>query len=161
MRNKINEINKKVAILLKVNNVNLAAAESCTGGLFSDYITNISGASTYFKGCIVAYSNQSKVDMLKVPKNLLKNYRAVSAQVALAMASGAREVFSSDIAISVTGIAGPQGGTKNKPVGLVYICLVNQDNIKVTKKIILKGSRNSIKLKAVYTMLCMLYDYLK
>jgi len=61
----------------------------------------------------------------------------------------------------VTGIAGPQGGTKNKPVGLVYICLVNQDNIKVTKKIILKGSRNSIKLKAVYTMLCMLYDYLK
>ncbi|MDP8260783.1 MAG: CinA family protein [Candidatus Kappaea frigidicola] len=161
MRNKINEINKKVAILLKVNNVNLAAAESCTGGLFSDYITNISGASTYFKGCIVAYSNQSKVDMLKVPKKLLKNYGAVSAQVALAMASGAREVFSSDIAISVTGIAGPQGGTKNKPVGLVYICLVNQDNIKVTKKIILKGSRNSIKLKAVYTMLCMLYDYLK
>ncbi len=161
MKTKINQINKKVASLLKANNSTLSIAESCTGGLFSDYITNVSGASRYFSGSVVSYSNDSKENILKVPKKLLKNYGAVSSEVGLAMAAGAKKIFLSNIAVSVTGIAGPKGETKTKPIGLVYISLIDKNGIKLSKRFYFKGSRNTIKLKAVYEMFCVLYDYLK
>ena len=160
MRTKINQINKKVAASLKDKNLSLAAAESCTGGLFSDYITNIPGASEYFKGGIVSYSNESKIKILKVSEELVKKYGAVNAEVSLEMAKGARKVFSSSLAISVTGIAGPRGATETKPVGLVYISISGEGHKKTTKKFVFKGGRSSVKLQAVHEMLCMLYEYL-
>lgn len=161
MKTKINEINKKIASALKRNKITLAAAESCTGGLFSDYVTNLAGSSEYFKGAVIAYSNESKIKTLKVSKKTLINYGAVSPETALKMAVGAKKVFSSDIALSVTGIAGPGGGSKDKPVGLVYVGFIDKNNVKNVKKLLLKGCRASIKLKAVKEMLSMLYDSLE
>ncbi len=160
MKTKIKQINKKVAAALKDKNLSLAAAESCTGGLFSDYITNIPGASEYFKGGIVSYSNESKIKILRVSEELVKKYGAVSAEVSLEMAKGAKRIFSSSLAISVTGIAGPQGATETKPVGLVYISVSNENHNSTTKKFVFKDGRSSVKLQAVYKMLCMLQEQL-
>jgi len=101
----------------------LALAESCTGGLASDRITRIAGVSDVFLGGVVSYSNSAKVAMLGVPPELIERHGAVSAEVAESMARGARERFGATIAVSVTGIAGPSGGTQTKPVGLVYLGL--------------------------------------
>ncbi len=101
----------------------LATAESCTGGLVGHAITNVAGSSAYFLGGIIAYSNEAKRQLLGVPEALLAAYGAVSREVALAMARGARQAFGADVAISTTGIAGPSGGTAQKPVGTVYIAV--------------------------------------
>lgn len=115
------EIEKVVGDLLRKRNLTIAVAESCTGGYICHRITNISGSSAYFNRGIVSYSNEAKVELLSVGKDLIENFGAVSAEVAKAMAEGVRINSQTDIGLSVTGIAGPTGGTSDKPVGLVYI----------------------------------------
>ena len=110
-----------VGALLQERHWTLAVAESCTGGMIANRITNVSGSSTYFNRAFVTYSNESKIQLLSVPEELINNYGAVSREVATAMAEGARKNAGVDIALSTTGIAGPTGGTAEKPVGLVWI----------------------------------------
>lgn len=138
--------------ILRKKKLKIAIAESCTGGLISDRITNISGSSSYFICGIVAYSNEIKEKMLKVPHDLIKKHGAVSKEVAIAMAEGVRVLADTDMGIGITGIAGPTGDTKLKPVGLVYTALV-ADRKKVVKKFLFKGSRVKIKSQAAQTAL--------
>ena len=114
------ELEDVVSKLLLSRNMTVSTAESCSGGLISDRLTNVSGSSKYFNGGVVAYSNEIKSSVLNVDKNIISLYGAVSNEVAMEMARGAKIKFSSDIGISTTGIAGPSGGTKSKSVGLVY-----------------------------------------
>ncbi len=113
--------------------LSVATAESCTGGLVADAITDISGSSEYFRGGVVSYSNDAKEQALGVPRALLAAHGAVSAQVARAMATGARERLGADLAVSVTGIAGPLGGSEAKPVGLTYIAVADADGVDVQR----------------------------
>lgn len=116
-------LEEAVGALLQQRSLSLATAESCTGGLLAHLITTVPGSSSYFIGSVVAYSNSVKEKVLGVPLEVLQEHGAVSQQCALAMAEGARRLMGSDIAISTTGIAGPGGGTADKPVGLVFIAL--------------------------------------
>jgi len=109
--------------LLQKSRLTLAVAESCTGGLLAARITDIPGSSAYFAGGVIAYSNAIKERLLQVPSSVLERHGAVSAETALAMARGVRALLGVDLALAVTGIAGPAGGTPEKPVGLVYIAL--------------------------------------
>jgi len=112
-----------VGRLLNQKGLTIALAESCTGGLIAVRLTNLPGSSTYFKGGVVAYSNELKNKFLGVPVNILESFGAVSSETAVAMAAGIRSRAASDIGLSVTGIAGPGGNTPDKPLGLVYIAL--------------------------------------
>jgi PncC family amidohydrolase len=141
------KIEAKVGKILRERKMTMAVAESCTGGLISSRITDSSGSSKYFLMGIVAYSNKIKENILGVSGRLLKKHGAVSKQIALEMAKGARLLADADIGIGVTGIAGPAGGTKKKPVGLVYIALAT-DKRQIVKKFRFKGSRQDIKLQA-------------
>ena len=111
----------------------VGAAESCTGGLVAEAITSVAGSSGYFLGSIVSYTDASKARLLGVGEDVLLAHGAVSAQVARAMVSGARERFGADLAVSVTGVAGPAGGTAAKPVGLTYIGIADGDVIDVRR----------------------------
>ena len=141
------KIESKVGKVLRKRQITLAVAESCTGGLISSRITDISGSSKYFKMGLVAYSNLIKENILGVSSSLLQKHGAVSRQVALEMAKGVRLLAGTDIGVGVTGIAGPTGGTKKKPVGLVYIALVT-DKKRIVKEFRFKGSRHDIKFQA-------------
>ena len=107
--------------LLRQQGLTLSVAESCTGGLVSHRITDVPGSSDYYRGGVVAYSDRAKATLLGVPGRVLQEHGAVSEPVALAMAEGARERFGADLAVSTTGIAGPGGGSDEKPVGLVWV----------------------------------------
>ncbi len=129
-----NEKLEEVVVRIAVKrNFTFSFAESCTGGLMSNRITNVSGSSKVFKGSIVSYSNQSKTDFLNVDVSLLKSAGAVSEKTAITMAKNAALSFRTDYAVSITGIAGPTGGTSKKPVGLVYIALVSKNKSIVHK----------------------------
>lgn len=136
-----------VVRILTERKLTLALAESCTGGLIANRVTNIPGSSETFLAGIVAYSNRAKSDFLDVPADLIRKHGAVSPEVAEAMAVGAAARVGADVALGVTGIAGPGGGTPEKPVGLVYIGLKTPDGVEVTKSIF-GGSRLEIKLRA-------------
>jgi nicotinamide-nucleotide amidase len=136
----------KIARILKEKKKTLAVAESCTGGLVSHRITNVPGSSDYFHGGVVAYSNDVKTFLLYVSQELLKEHGAVSPQVACAMAKGAKSALDADIAAAITGIAGPTGGSEEKPVGLAYLALASADEIK-GKKVLFEGDRESLKKK--------------
>ena len=153
---RVMKIEATVGNILKKRKMTMAVAESCTGGLISNRITDVSGSSKYFKMGIVAYSNRIKENLLGVsfrhcerPKGAKQSqkYDAISKEVALAMAKGARLVADTDIGIGATGIAGPTGGTKKKPVGLVYIALVAVKK-RIVKEFRFKGSRQDIKFQA-------------
>lgn len=133
----------------------LAIAESCTGGLVSHLLTNMAGSSQFFKLGIIAYANCAKTKILKVPPDLLKKHGAVSKPVAEAMARGVRQILNTDYGLSITGIAGPSGGSKAKPIGLVFIA-VSRRQKTIVKKCLFKGSRLSIKQQAAQTALKML-----
>ncbi len=137
----------RVGQILKKKKLTLAVAESCTGGLISSRITDISGGSGYFLMGLIAYSNGIKERILGVSQKLMQKHGAVSKQAALEMAKGVRFLAATDIGIGVTGIAGPTGGTKSKPVGLVYIAFVT-DKKKIAKEFRFKGSRKEIKFQA-------------
>lgn len=139
--------------------VSLAAAESCSGGLIAHRVTNISGSSAYFLGGVVSYSNEAKEKLLGVPHELLTAHGAVSEPVARAMAEGARGVFGSDYAIGVTGIAGPTGGTAEKPVGLVFIAVAGPGDTVVGRHLF-EGPRDVVKEKTAETALTMLLEQL-
>jgi len=133
----------------------LGIAESCTGGLIGDRLTDIPGASTFFLLGIVAYDNAAKIKILGVPPGLIKKYGAVSSPVAKMMAQGVRKILKTSYGLSVTGIAGPGGATKNKPVGLVYIA-ISTSSKTIVKKFLFKGTRLAIKKEASQTALKML-----
>lgn len=111
----------------------VATAESCTGGLVASAITDVSGSSGYFRGGLVAYSNDAKIGLLGVSAEILETHGAVSAQVARAMAIGARGRLSVDLAVAVTGVAGPDGGSASKPVGLTYVAVADAVGVEVRR----------------------------
>lgn len=141
-----------VGSILAKNKKTIAVAESCTGGLLSGKITSIPGSSEYFKEGIVTYSNEAKVRYLGVKEETLKNFGAVSEQTAAEMADGLRKISGADYAASVTGIAGPSGGTPEKPVGLVYAA-ISGENIKHVIRLVLPGNRNEIRERTVNKVL--------
>ena len=118
-------LNKKIISQLKRKKLKLAIAESCTGGMLSSAITSVSGASKVFSMGLVTYSNQAKMSILKVPQKIIKKHGAVSIQCCLSMVNNLSKISKSKMCVSITGIAGPKGGTKQKPVGLVYIGVKN------------------------------------
>lgn len=142
-------IEHNVAQLLKHKKQNLATAESCTGGYISHLITSQSGSSLYFKGSIVAYSNEIKQQVLKVKTADLEQYGAVSQQVVEQMAQGAKQLMNTDYAIATSGIAGPDGGTKEKPVGTVWIALATPTKVISEKLQLSKSRERNIKLSAL------------
>ena len=144
-----------VGDLLKERNLTVSVAESCTGGLLQHKITQVSGSSAYFLGGLVTYSNQSKIKFAAVKKASLEKYGAVSEAVAKEMAAGVRKAFATDIALSTTGIAGPGGGTVEKPVGLVYIGLATTEKV-IAKKFNLGKNRNINKEQSAQFALDML-----
>ena len=123
-------LNKKIVTLLKRKKLKISFAESCTGGLLSSAITSVSGSSKIFSMGLVTYSNQAKITVLNVHKNIIKKYGAVSVQCCLSMVNNLSKISKSKVCVSITGIAGPKGGSKQKPVGLVYI------GIKIGKKVL-------------------------
>ena len=138
------ELEEVVGSLLKQAQKTLSIAESCTGGLLGHRITNVPGSSDYFRLGVVAYSNESKAQLLGIPDGLILQHGAVSHEVSEAMAVGIRKRTGSDIGLSITGIAGPEGGSPEKPVGLVYVGLSWEDGTRVVKNIFL-GSREIVK----------------
>lgn len=145
--------------ILTEKEIAVATAESCTGGLIGHLLTNISGSSAYFDRGIISYSNNAKMELLDVSHRLLTDYGAVSAEVAEAMAIGIRKNAGVDIGISTTGIAGPTGGTKEKPVGLVYIGLSNAD-ITMVHRFQFSGSRLENKNQTCAEALHLLADFI-
>jgi len=119
-------------------------AESCSGGLIGVKFTNVSGSSNYFVNGMITYSNQAKIELLKIPKDIIDKYGAVSEQVAILMAEGVKKLSKSDYGLSATGIAGPTGGTEEKPVGLVYIGFAHE-NDSFAQKYIFGGDRKAIR----------------
>jgi nicotinamide-nucleotide amidase len=136
-----------IGLRLAVTGFTLAVAESCTGGLIAQRITEVPGSSVYFREGVVAYSNEAKVRLLGVPSDLIAEYGAVSAPVAEAMAEGVRERAETDFGVAVTGIAGPGGGTEDKPVGLVYIALADDAHTE-HRKLLLPGDRGLVRWRA-------------
>ena len=144
-----------VGKLLLENKKSVSFAESCTGGMASEKITSVAGSSAYFKSSVVSYSNESKVKLLGVREETLKNFGAVSEETAREMADGSLKLAGSDYAVSITGIAGPGGGTKEKPVGLVYIGVASKKRTEVFKQNF-AGSRRDVRKRAANTAIDLL-----
>lgn len=153
------KIEKLIGDLLRKNGWTLSIAESCTGGLICDRITDVPGSSDYFIGGMVTYSNESKAKHLGVPMKDIKTYGAVSPQVAKKMAQGVQKTFGTTFGLSTTGIAGPTGGSKEKPVGLVFIGLSYGRKTQVIK-LNLKGTRRTIKEQSTEKALQFFYETL-
>jgi PncC family amidohydrolase len=154
------KIEKEIGRLLRDRKLNLSIAESCTGGLVSHLITNVAGSSDYFESGYVVYSNRAKVGLLGVSEDIIERHGAVSSYTAIAMAEGVKTRSGTDIGVSITGIAGPAGGTIEKPVGLVYIAVAG-DKKTDWKEYRFKGGREEIKLKSATAALKYLRDYLR
>ena len=144
---------KRTVNKLIEKNLTISFAESCTGGLLSSTITSISGSSKIFKVGLIVYSNKSKIEILKIPKNIIKKYGAVSNQVCLFMLKNLNKISKTKISLSITGIAGPRGGSKNKPVGLVFIGVKKGNYIKIKKYLFKNKGRLYIQKAAVYESL--------
>ena len=140
---------KSLIKLLTKKKIKIAVVESCTGGLLSSSLTSISGASKIFSLGLVTYSNQAKIKILKVNKNIIKKYGAVSHHCCYAMVNNLSRISKANINVSITGIAGPKGGTKQKPIGLVYIGVKKGSKIKVNKCLFKGKKRSSIQRAAV------------
>ena len=140
---------KKLVYKLIKNKIKVACAESCTGGMLSSTITSVSGSSKIFNVGLVTYSNQAKIKLLKVPKKIIDKHGAVSMQCCLSMVSNLKKISKANICISITGIAGPKGGTKEKPVGLVYIGIKKGNKIKINKFFFKNKNRISIQKATV------------
>jgi PncC family amidohydrolase len=145
---------------MRAKKLTLGTVESATGGLIAHLITNVPGSSDVFQGSIVAYSNEVKKKIVGVRESTLKEYGAVSPQVAMAMAKGGRKVLGVDICIADTGIAGPDGATPGKPVGLFYLGLAHQDGT-FNQKHLFRGTRGENKQQAAETALEWVREYLE
>ena len=143
------------------NKWTLTCAESCTGGLISSYITQVSGSSSIFRGSVITYCNEVKEQDLNVQKQTMIDNGVVSIEVVNEMLEGVIKKFDADFAIAISGVAGPTGGTKNKPVGTVVIGIKGVNNILNTKMYYLKGSREAIQKQAADEAFTVLYDELQ
>ena len=152
---------KKIIKLLKRKKLRIAFAESCTGGLLSSAITSVSGSSKVFNLGMVAYSNQSKISILKVPKKIIRKYGTVSKQVCLAMVKNVSKIGRTNMSVAITGIAGPGGGTKIKPVGLVYVGIKKGNRTEVKKYLFKNKGRAYIQKTAVNKSLGLILSFLK
>ena len=154
-------LNKNIVKKLSKKKLKISLAESCTGGLLSCAITAISGSSKIFNLGLVAYSNKSKINVLKVPKRLIKKHGAVSEQVCLAMLRNVNKISKTNISVAITGIAGPKGGTRKKPIGLVYIGIKKGNKISIKKYLFKNKGRSYIQKTTVKKSLELILSVLK
>jgi PncC family amidohydrolase len=155
------KLSQKIIRLLRKKRLKISFAESCTGGLLSSTITSVSGSSKVFTFGLVTYSNQSKITILKVPKNIIKKHGAASYEACLTMVKNLNKISKTNISVSITGIAGPKGGTKKKPVGLVFIGIKKSNKILVRKYLFKNKKRTSIQIAAVNKALNLILSFLK
>ena len=155
------KLSKKIVKLLRKKKLKLSFAESCTGGLLSSSVTAINGSSKIFTLGLVTYSNQSKINVLKVPKKIIMKYGAVSYETCLNMVKNLNKISKTNISVSITGIAGPKGGTKQKPVGLVFIGIKKGNKILVKKYLFKNKKRNSIQKATVNKALNLILSFTK
>lgn len=152
---------KQLGDLCFARHVTLALAESCTGGLVSSLITEVAGSSAWFQGAAIVYSNEAKENILEVSPDILRQYGAISEQTAKAMASGALKKFHADFALSITGIAGPLGGTKEKPVGTVCFGLADKKTLPIAKTQQFASGRDAIRHSAVIVAFEWMSEFLR
>ena len=152
--------NEEIILKLIEKNITIATAESCTGGSLGKIITSVSGVSSIYGYGFITYANDAKEKVLGVSHDTLEKYGAVSFQTACEMAQGARKAAKSDIGVSVTGIAGPGGGTPEKPVGLVYIAIADESGTQY-RKLNLDGNRNEVRQKTCDEVFKLVKDRLK
>lgn len=150
---------REVLRILKEKRLTVGFAESCTGGLMAQRLTNLAGASEVMKGGVVSYTDEVKANLLRVPRALLEEKGAVSKEAALAMAEGARRVLNTDLAVSVTGVAGPGSDGRGNPVGLVYVALAAPEATQA-RRLMLGGGRGRIRESAADAGFEMLLEYL-
>tara|TARA_B100000676_G_scaffold207510_1_gene203690 strand:+ start:163 stop:624 length:462 start_codon:yes stop_codon:yes gene_type:complete len=148
---------KRLFLILKRKNLKLAVVESCTGGQLSSAITSISGASKIFNLGLITYSNQAKIKVLKVSKKIISKYGAVSRECCFAMVKNLSKISKANIYVSITGVAGPKGGTKLKPVGLVYIGIKKGNKIEINKCLFKSKKRSSIQKATVKKALDLIF----
>ena len=154
-------LNQKIVLLLKRKKLKIAVAESCTGGMLSSAITSVNGSSKVFTLGLVTYSNQAKINILKIPKKIISKYGSVSVRCCLAMVNNLRKISKSKVSVSITGIAGPKGGSKQKPVGLVYIGIRIGKKVVVNKCNFKNKGRAFIQKQTVKKTLNLLFKYIK
>jgi len=145
-------MNKKIHLIiskLKKKKLNLSVAESCTGGMLSQNITSVSGASKVFTFGIITYSNQSKIKYLKIPNRIIRKYGSVSEECCHYMVKNLAKISKTKVSLAITGIAGPDGGTANKPVGLVFIGIKKKKKIKINEYLFKNKNRESIRKNSV------------
>ena len=152
---------KKIVKILIKKKLKISFAESCTGGLLSSSITSVNGSSKVFTLGLLTYSNQSKTQILKVSKNSIRKYGSVSEQVCLAMVKNLSKISKTNMSVSITGIAGPSGGTKIKPVGLVYVGIKKNDRVEVKKYLFKNDGRSYIQKATVNKSLRLILSFLK
>ena len=155
------KLSQKVVKLLIKKRLKISLAESCTGGLLSSSITSISGSSKVFTICLVAYSNQAKINILKVPKRIIMKHGAVSYETCLSMVKNLNKISKTNISMSITGIAGPKGGTQQKPVGLVYIGIKKGNKTLIKKYLFKSKKRNSIQRSTARKALNLVLSFAK
>jgi PncC family amidohydrolase len=151
---------ERARLLLRERGLTLASAESCTGGLVGHVLTEIPGISQQYLGGVISYTDQAKRELLGVPARIIEEHGAVSAQVCVAMAHGARQRFGSSLALAITGIAGPDGGTPSKPVGLTYVAIATETDRDV-RRFVWRGDRHANKLASAKACLELLADRLE
>jgi PncC family amidohydrolase len=157
----VKKLSQKVVKLLTKKKLKISFAESCTGGLLSSSITSISGSSKIFTIGLVTYSNQAKINILKVPKRIIMKHGAVSYEACLSMVKNLNKISKTNISVSITGIAGPKGGTKKKPVGLVFIGIKKGNKTLVKKCLFKNKKRNLIQKTTVNKALNLVLSFAK
>ena len=155
------KLSQKIVKLLTKKRLKISLAESCTGGLLSSSITSISGSSKVFTLGLVTYSNQAKINILKVPKRIIIKHGAVSYETCLSMVKNLNKISKTNISVSITGVAGPKGGTKQKPVGLVYIGIKKGNKTMVKKFLFKSKKRISIQRSTVNNALNLVLSFVK
>ena len=155
------KLSQKLVKLLSKKRLKISFAESCTGGLLSSSITSISGSSKIFTLGLVTYSNQAKISILKVPKKIITKHGAVSYETCFSMVKNLNKISKTNISVSITGVAGPKGGTKQKPVGLVYVGIKKGNKILVKKYLFSNKNRNSIQRSTVNKALNLILNFAK
>ena len=155
------KLSQKIVNLLRKKKFKISFAESCTGGLLSSSVTSISGSSKVFTLGFVTYSNLSKINTLKVPKNTIRKYGAVSYETCLSMVKNLNKISKTNISVSITGVAGPNGGTKQKPVGLVYIGIKKNKKTLIKKYLFKNRKRIAIQRSAVNKALNTILSFLE